>query len=215
MFPATIAVTYAGTDPGTGAPLLNSGAQGLLELHGTAPRVTTADVTDKLLNCADVTMASGLDGTGAATAIACAQQNVENPRPAIGNGVKSTSGVTTITPGQALSFALSFRNTGNVPVSNVVLADPPDPTAANNPFGLVRLTALSAPAAPPSTLEVYDPTAGAYVPYVASNTALLARATGIRVTVTGNLPVSSTFNVNYQVLVRDTVDPTATPRPPR
>lgn len=205
VFPGSVVVAFRGAD-GTGAGLIEPSAAGSLELHGTAARVDTSDVSSGLTNCAETKVSSNPDGTGSSTADACATAQVQNPRPAIGNGVKTTTGVGSIVPGQPLDFALSFRNTGNIPVSNIVLVDPPDPTAAGNPFSLVRLTDLQATtASPPSTLELYDPLAGAYVPYVASNAALLARATGIRVTVTGNVSVGATFRVAYSVVVRDSV----------
>ncbi len=202
---ASVAVEFTGYDAGTSTPLIAIGASGVLELNGAATGATMADVADGgLLNCAQVFVASQIDSTGAATADACATTAVEAPRASIGSATKSSDGVYTITPGQDLKFTLSFRNRGNIPVANVVLVDPPNPTAANNPFGKVRLTNLRATTATPaSTLEVYDPTVSAYVPFVASDTALLERATGIRVTVNGNLAVNQTFSLDYTVRLRD------------
>jgi uncharacterized repeat protein (TIGR01451 family) len=205
VFAGSVVVVFRGAD-GSGTGLIEPAAAGSLELHGTAARVDTSDVSSGLTNCAETKVSSNPDGTGSSTADACATAQVQNPRPDVGNGVKTTTGVSSIVPGQPLTFALSFKNTGNIPVSNIVLVDPPDPTASSNPFNLVRLTALAATtASPPSTLEVYDPTVSDYVPYVASNSALLARATGIRVTVTGNLAVGATFRIGYSVVVRDSV----------
>ena len=205
VFPGSVVVVFSGAD-GSGAGLIAPSAAGSLELHGTAARVDTSDVSSGLTNCAETKVSSNPDGTGSSTADACATAQVQNPRPDIGNGVKTTTGVSSIVPGQDLDFALSFKNTGNIPVSNIVLVDPPDPAASTNPFNLVQLTALRATtASPPSTLEVYDPNVAAYVPYVASDAALLARAKGIRLTVTGNLPVGATFRVGYSVKVRSSV----------
>jgi len=208
---ASVSVTFTGVSGGQTA-VIAPGAAGILELHGTAPGAAMADVTDGgLTNCAEVTLSSEVDGTGSATSDACASVAVVAPNPAVGSGTKSTNGVTTMTPGQDLTFNLSFRNSGNVPVTNVVLVDPPDPSASANPFGVVRLTSLRAvTASPASDLEVYDPTVADYVPYVGTDTALLARATGIRVRVTGNLGVGDTFRVAYSVRLRDGVSPSAT-----
>ena len=203
VFPASVSVAFVGITGGT-TPSIAIKAAGSLELHGTASGVTTEDVTSGLLNCAETFIASNVDGTGSSTADACDTQPVQNPNPSVGGGTKSSTGVSTIVAGQELDFELSFRNNGNVPVSNVVLADPPDPTAASNPFGIIRLAQLRAiTASPASVLEVYDPVAGAYVPYVQSDTALLTRATGIRVRVTGNLSPGQSFKAGYSVLLRD------------
>lgn len=208
--PASVTVTFAATSP-TGDPLLLPGGAGILELHGEATGATMADVTDGgIRNCAEVSLSSEGEGTGSATADACASVAVAAPNPSLGGVSKSTSGVTTITPGQDLTFTLQFRNNGNVPLTNIVLVDPPDPTAASNPFGLVRLTALrAATSTPASTLEVFDPVAGDYVPWVPSDAALAERATGLRVRVTGTLAVGSTFRVTYSVRLRDDAPPDA------
>ncbi len=204
VFPASVSVSFVGIASDGVTPTIAPKAAGSLELHGTATGVTTEDVTSGLLNCAETFIASQSDGTGSSTADACDTQPVQNPRPSVGGGTKSSTGVSTIVPGQELDFELAFRNNGNIPVSNVVLADPPDPTAASNPFGVVRLTRLRAiTASPTSVLEVFDPVAAAYVPYVGSDSALLTRATGVRVRVTGNLSPGQSFRVGYSVLLRD------------
>ncbi len=204
VFPESVRVEFVGLESDGQTPTIPAKAAGSLELHGTASGVDTQDVVDGLLNCADTFIASQPDSTGASAATACDTQPVQNPRPSVGGGTKSSTGVSTIVPGQELDFSLSFRNNGNIPVSNVVLVDPPDPTASTNPFNVVRLTRLAATtASPASTLEVFDPVAGAYVAYVGSDAALLQRATGIRVRVTGNLSPGQTFRVGYSVLLRD------------
>ncbi len=204
VFPASVEVEFVGLEPDGQTPTIAIRAAGSLELHGAAAGVDTQDVVDGLLNCADAFIASRPDSTGASTATACDTQPVQNPRPSVGGGTKSSTGVSTIVPGQELDFELSFRNNGNIPVSNIVLVDPPDPTAAGNPFGVVRLTRLRAvTASPASTLEVFDPVAGNYVAYAGADAALLERATGVRVRVTGNLSPGQTFRVGYSVLLRD------------
>lgn len=205
--PASVTVTFTGDDNGT--PLIGPGATAGLDLFGRASGVTMADVGPTgLTNCASVQASSAPDGTGASTAGDCAVTPVQAPAPAVGNGSKSTRGVTTITPGQELDFTLSFRNTGNIAVSNVVLVDPVDPLAPGNPFDVVRLTDLrSLSASPARVIEVFDPDAGggggAYVAYNPADAASAERARGIRVTVTGNLAVDQVYRIGYSVLLRD------------
>lgn len=200
---ASVIVEYRGVTIAD-EPTITSGSTATLELHGAATGAVIADVTDGgLTNCAVAIMSSRVDGTGSASSEACTAVGVQAPRPGVGSGTKTTNGVTSIVPDQNLVFGLSFRNTGNIPVSNVVLVDPPDPTASPNPFSVVSLVSLrSVTSAPDSRLEVYDPTVSAYVPYNASNTALLTRARGIRVTVTGDMAVGQTFRVEYAVRLR-------------
>ena len=203
VYPATVSVQFKGEAPGTLDPLIAPKAVAALELHGAASGVDASDVGNGLLNCADAFIASNPDSTGSATSTACSTLAVQNPSPGVGGGTKSSNGVQTIVPGQPLDFTLSFRNSGNIPVSNVVLVDPPDPTASNNPFNVVQLSALRAvTASPASRLEVYDPNVSGYVAYNASDAALLLRAKGIRVTVLGNLAVGQTFQAAYTVLLR-------------
>ena len=201
--PESVSITYR--SPSGDPPAIEIGAIAGLDLFGRATGVTMSDVGPAgLTNCASVSATSQPDGTGASTASDCAVTEVEAPRPAIGNGKKSTSGVTTIAPGQELDFNLSFRNTGNIPVTNVVLLDPVDPTAPNNPFDVVRLTDLRAlSASPAATFEVFDPTVNGYVAYDATNAALLERSKGLRVTVTGSVAVNQTYRISYSVLLRD------------
>ncbi|MCH9815188.1 MAG: DUF11 domain-containing protein, partial [Actinomycetia bacterium] len=207
-FPEKITMTFSGTD-GSGDPTIKSGATAKLDLHGTAPRVDAQNVSDGLLNCFDVIGRTTAGGSTTGSATGCANTTVANPTPGVGGTTKNTGGVSSIVPGQPLQFNLSFRNTGNVPLDNIVLLDPNDPTASpNEPFDAVRLTQLRAlTSAPASDLEVYDPTASAYVPYDAQNAALLARAKGIRISLTEPLKVGQRFRAEYQVLVRDGVPP--------
>lgn len=204
--PESVTVTFTGEDAGT--PLIAAGATAGLDLFGRAPGLTSADVGPAgLSNCARTEASSAPDGTGAAASVDCAVLAVEAPRPELGQGTKSTRGVTTITPGQELDFRLSFRNTGNIPLGDVVLVDPVDPTAPQNPFDVVRLTNLrSLVSSPGRALEVWDPTAGvggAYVPYDSNDTALLDRARGIRVRLLDNLAVNQRYRIEYSVLLRD------------
>ena len=223
VFPASIKLTYLGqTQGGDGTIVAGSGAQ--LDLHGNAAGVTDADVPNGLTNCVEAYGTT--PQSSSAASVACKTVTVQKPSSGLGNTVKSSSGVTTIVPGQAMRFDLSFKNNGNVPVTDAYIVDPPDPKAPSclpvpsaagcNPFSITRLNSLSASSSPTHVLEVFDPTAaggaGAYVPYVSSDAALKERATGIRVRITGSLPVGATFRVNYTVLVRDGVDPGSNPK---
>ena len=205
--PEGVTLTFAGVDVdgnGTIAP----GTTGTFDVHGTAAGVTSQDVADGLTNCVDAHATTPI--ASSAASVACKTVSVENPNPG-GTGTKDSSGVTTIVPGQPLSYNITFLNTGNVAVTDVSITDPPDPSAVPNPFSLVRLTKITVTSTPASTIEVFDPTAGggtgAYVPYVASNSALLTRATGFRVVITGELPVGASFHVTYTVVTRDGVQP--------
>ncbi|MEI6623899.1 MAG: DUF5979 domain-containing protein [Actinomycetes bacterium] len=101
-----------------------------------------------------------------------------------------------------MKFDLSFKNSGNVPITDAYIVDGPVP---GPPFDVVRLVNMSASSSPASVMEVYDPNVSAYVTYNAGDSALLARATGIRVRITGPLPVGVTFRVSFNVLLRDGV----------
>ena len=118
--------------------------------------------------------------------------------------VKSTSGVTTIIPGQAMKSDLSFKNTGNVPrpAPTSPTRRPPGP-----PFDVVRLVNLSASrAAPTHVLEVFDPDRGHLRHLQLGNAALLLRATGIGSRHRRSRP-GTTFHVSYNVMLRDNPTP--------
>ena len=155
-FPSVIELVFTGLD-GAGEPTIAAGAAGVLRIHGNATGVTPADVTDRLGNCADVS-AQVKPGGGSASAVsqACDSVPVENPSPGVGSIVKSSRGVDTMTPCpnpatpapgecQPMTFDISFRNSGNIPVSNVVIADPVDPATSSAPFDVIRLQSLSLP----------------------------------------------------------------------
>ena len=188
-FPATVSVRFEGSIARNGV--------GSLQMVGT---LNTTATTGTLRNCA----LGEVTGTGAtpATTKPCATLPVIAPRIEIDERTKTASaGV--IVPGQPLAYSLSFRNASNIPVAGIVVDDPVNPTASSEPFRFVRLLAVTTPATPASTVQVYDPTASAYVPYDPADAALLARALGIRVTVTGSMPPGATFTLGYQVLLRD------------
>ncbi|TXH44399.1 MAG: hypothetical protein E6Q90_03975, partial [Actinobacteria bacterium] len=211
VFPAGVQIDF--TSPGGGTPpTIPAGASGSLLLHGTAARVTTDDAKDGLTNCADMS-ASIPGGASSSVAQACATAVVADPKPTIGSRSKTSYGVFAIIPNQPMDFGISYKNTGNIPMSNVVTVDPVDPTAPGNPFDLVSLAEITTSKSVPATIEVWDPTAGsggAYVAYDKSNAALLARAKGLRVAQTGNLDPGSTFNIYYTVMLRDSAPDGAT-----
>jgi uncharacterized repeat protein (TIGR01451 family) len=205
-FPGSVRMTYLGED-GSGNGTIESGADGQLDLHGTAPRVDQQDVSDGLKNCFEASATT--PQSSSAASIACKTANVSNPTPGFGTTVKSAGGVTTIVPGQVMRYNMRVRNGGNVPLNGVFFVDPVDPSASPVPFDIVRLDRITSSSTPANTKEVWDPQAGggsgAYVAYNRSDTALMERATGIRVIATEPLPVNGTFRVNIDVLVRDGV----------
>ena len=173
-----------------GSGTIAAGAVGSLGLHGRLNSLANdTDVADELDNCADVVVANDVNGAGASAFITCAQLAVESPNLSVGGG-KSTS-QTEIPPDTPITFTLQSANNGNLPIASLVLLDPADPAAAGNPFDVVRLERIDASVDPTSTgllVEVYDPTAGAYVPYVATDAALLERSRGARASIVNTLP---------------------------
>ena len=179
VFPATVSVRYTGTDALGNGTIANS-AVGRLDLTGN---LLTSTPAGTLSNCGLSTVDNPVNSTGAASANGCANLAVAAPSGGLGPGTKTTGDVDVIVPGQPLTFSLSFRNTGNIPLTNVVLVDPPDPTVSTNPFTVVRLLSITVPPSPAAAVDVWDPSAtggAAYVPYDPANTALVARALGIR-----------------------------------
>ena len=87
----------------------------------------------------------------------------------------------------------------------MTLLDPPDPTAAGNPFRSIRLVSLTLPASPAATAEVYDPQLSGYLPYDAGDAALLERALGFRIVVTAPLAPGQRYAMSARVLLRDGV----------
>ena len=104
---------------------------------------------------------------------------VQTPTPGTPATTKSSGGVTTIVPGQPMTFSMSFRNTGNVLLANAYIVDPPDPLASPNPFDIVQLMSVSVPGSPGSVIEMYVPGPG-WVPY-SSSSPELPLAKGIKV----------------------------------
>ena len=214
-FPAKVTVLFA--SPGAGEPpTIPPNAAGGLQLHGIAAGVTTDDARDALTNCADVTAAVP-GGTTSATARPCASVAVANPTPAIGSQTKDEYGIGTIVPGQANPMLVGFRNSGNIPISNLVIEDPREGVVdrEDNAFKVVYLDTISLPASPAATLQLWDPqkAGGAGYVQVAAGSAefntIKKRALGFRIVVTGSLNPGERYNVPFTVMLRDaTTDPT-------
>lgn len=196
--PDGVEVVFTGVD-GDGAPSIAIGATSYLDLHGTLNAGVTADdlasgTSPGVVNCAAYrAQADVSDSTGTTSGSACATLAVEARRSG-GSGVKSAS-QTSVPPGQPITFAMTMTNNGNVPLVDPVLSDPPveadgTPRTADNPFAVLQLVSAAVrkdTGTPDVDVEVFDPTADAWVAYAASDAALLARATGVRALVDGEL----------------------------
>ncbi|WP_436771876.1 DUF5979 domain-containing protein [Yinghuangia sp. YIM S09857] len=197
-----VEVVYTGVDD-SGNPTIQPGADAGLDIHGTLVDGVTAGA---LTNCARFTGDAGrTDGSGTATGHVCKDLVVENPNTS-GGGDKSTD-QTDIPVGQPIPMHLVITNNGNTPLVNPVLTDPPakpDGTpdfAQGTPFAYLKIDSITLdPSSTPATIQVWDPTAGggsgAWVAYDAADTALLDRATAIRVAYQGELPPEGRFTVN-------------------
>ena len=197
-----IQVVYTGTDA-DGNPTIAPNADAGLDLHGTLKDGVTAGT---VTNCASFTGDAGrTDGSGTAAGGVCKDMQVESPNTDAGGD--KTAGQTSIPEGQPVPFHLKITNNGNTPLVNPVLTDPParaDGTpdfSQSNPFSVMQIDSVTLdPSSTTATIEVWDPDAnggaGAWVAYDADDTALLHRATGVRVAYTGDLPPEGTFTVN-------------------
>ena len=197
--PASIRMTFSGVN-GSGDGTIVPGTSGQLDVHGTLNDSATAG---QLTNCFEANATSPQSSSSAS--IACKPVTVQTPTPGTPATTKSSGGVTTIVPGQPMTFSMSFRNTGNVPLANAYIVDPPDPLASPNPFDIVQLMSVSVPGSPGSVIEMYVPGPG-WVPY-SSSSPELPLAKGIKVSLAPGetLGVGKTFSVSYKVRVRDGV----------
>ena len=117
-------------------------------------------------------------------------------------GTKSAQ-LATLLPGLPRLFNLSFTNSGTIPATNLVMADPVDPTSPSSIFRDAGLFGLVLPATPAGGVaEIYDPDAGGYVPYNEADTALLERSLGFRVTVP-SVPAGATYAMSFNVRLRE------------
>ncbi|XIG79131.1 hypothetical protein C1N81_41895 [Streptomyces sp. SGAir0957] len=203
---ASVTVTYRGTtSDGKGAIKQNSVAG--LDLHGTLnDTADEGDAEDGVRNCADASATNPANGSGSAAGNVCATLKVENPRQE-GNGTKDAS-QTSVPPGQPFTFGIGLTNRGNVPLDNVIVSDPADPTAEPNAFDQVRITSITPKVSPSDLdykLQVYDPDAGKWVAYDADDKALLARARGVRIVVPDGIPVGGSVHADVTVVLRDGV----------
>ncbi|MAT60355.1 MAG: hypothetical protein CMH41_01665, partial [Micrococcales bacterium] len=203
VYPSKISITFAG---GTATnPLIESGATAGLDLHGIAARVDADNLPPNgLRNCVDATEISG-DGSSTSTARVCDSAEVENPNGGTGNVTKGTKGVNTIVPGQDLDYTIRFKNTGNIPLTDVVVFDPldTDPASVDNPFDAVELVrARTITSNPKSTLFIYDPDVSAYIDYATASNAEKVRSTGVKIQLDDPLPVGVTFRAEITVKLR-------------
>lgn len=206
----SVVVTFTGVDA-DGVGTIASDSVAALGVHGTLN--AAADDTDAtngpgasgdgVTNCASSAATSSIDGVGSAAGSDCANLALWLAYSDL-DGTKSAQ-LPTILPGLPRRFDLSFRNGGTVPATDVVMADPLDPTAPGNPFDTVRLADVTLTSAPPGTaVEVWDPDVGGYVAYDAGDAELLARALGFRITVP-SVAAGQTVSAQFNVLLRDGV----------
>ncbi|WP_190091949.1 DUF5979 domain-containing protein [Streptomyces melanogenes] len=207
--PRQVSVTFRGTDA-KGSGTIATNAQGRLSLHGILnKKATEEDARDGVANCADVAATNPVDGAGAGAGTACEALRPQNPRTDI-RGSKTVD-QNELPPGTPVTFTLDLGNAGTTEMVKPAITDPADPTAAGNPFDVVRLTRLSVryryPSGLPVLLEVYDPTARAWVAYKESDTALLGRAKGVRARLAegGLPPQNGRIIVDVEVVRRDGV----------
>lgn len=156
-----------------------------------------------------------IDGSGSFSGEVQDTLTVRTDTPSSGGQSKTTGGVGTIVPGQPLRFNMAFNNSGYVPLEHVILADPKDPSKPSPSWETVQVTKITVDGSGvdstnPPKIELWDPTANAYVAYNAGDAALLERAKGFRVSTTTPLLRNQTINVRLDVVVRDKVEPGAT-----
>ncbi|CAM5552295.1 hypothetical protein GCM10010329_26020 [Streptomyces spiroverticillatus] len=206
--PKQFSITFRGTDAkGSGTIAPNAIAH--LAIHGNLNEKAVAqDAKDGIANCADVSATNPVDGSGSGSGTACQSLRPENPHDDI--RTSKSSDKTEIPPGTPVTFTLDLANAGTTALDRPAITDPADPTAAGNPFDVVRLTELKLryrqPSGLPVLLEVYDPTAAKWVTYNAGDSALLTRAKGVRARLAdGSLPPDGRIMVDVVVQRRDGV----------
>ncbi len=207
-----VEVTYRGADNG---PTIEAASTARLGLSGRLnDLVTDADLpsgsSPGVDNCARVAGSAGReDGTGASTANVCRNLPVEAPRSS-STGVKSVARAS-IPEGEPIPFTLRYTNNGNMPLVNATITDPAvdssdRPVSVGNPFNTLRITSASVSktsGTDAATIQVFDPAADGWVTFVASDAALLERASGIRVILSGELLPTQYFQLNLGTERRD------------
>ncbi|WP_328707700.1 DUF5979 domain-containing protein [Streptomyces mesophilus] len=198
-----VEVTYTGVDA-DGNPAIAEGATAGLDLHGTL----TDDVTAEDLpggsspgvdNCASYKGDAGrTDGSGTASGDACKNLPIEEPNTS-GSGTKDSS-QHEIPADQPITMNLKVTNNGNKPLVRPTVTDPsagPDGSpASTSPFDVLQITSVTvSPSDAPVTIELWDPTANAWVAYDATDTALLERATGVRGVYDGEMAPQTGFTL--------------------
>ncbi|MFF0741585.1 DUF5979 domain-containing protein [Streptomyces sp. NPDC004111] len=200
--PRQVSVTFRGTDA-KGSGTIAPNGLGRLGLHGRLNGKENAqDASDGIANCADVSATNPVDGSGAGSGTACESLRPQNPRDDI--RTSKSADKTEVPPDTPVTFTLDLANAGTTALDRPAITDPGDPTAAGNPFDVVRLTGMTIryrePAGLPVLLEVYDPTAARWVAYDAANSALLNRAKGVRARLAdGSLPPNGRILVDVVV----------------
>ncbi len=190
---------YTGAGGENGAASIAEGATAGLDLHGKLnDKVTEADVTDGIANCAALEAGDGRpNGEGTASGSACQALSIEPPRNT-GQGVKDV-GQTSVPEGQPIPFSLTVKNNGNIAMTNPVITDPPMNADGSimdgymNPFEQLQITEASISGADNVGVEVLVD--GVWVDY-AAGAANLAQAKGIRATMNGVLAPAGSFTLN-------------------
>lgn len=213
-----VEVVYTGEDE-NGKPTIKEGADAGLDLHGTLTDAVTEDDlpgggSPGVRDCAGFTGDAGrTDGSGSASGTACQDLQIESPNTS-GTGTKTVD-QTSVPPGQPIPMHLTVTNNGNKPLVNPIVTDPPADGNGNpstvSPWDVLQIDSVSvSPSDAPVTIELWDPAAnggsGAWVPYDASDTALLHRATGVRGKYDGNMAPQSSFTLNLVTERREGVE---------
>ncbi|MGW4650128.1 DUF5979 domain-containing protein [Kitasatospora sp. NPDC004289] len=200
--PQRISITFKGEQGGKGT--IQPGAVAKLSVNGTLnSKVTAEDTRDGVQDCADASASNPANGSGSAAVTDCAVLKVEERNPD-GNGFKSSSW-TEVPPGQDLTFSLGYTNSGNVTQPKVQVTDPADPLAPNNPFDQLEIVGVSTDGSPRTLhigVELWDPTVSSWVAYVPPDSALLARAKGVRITEPDGIPPKGFMRATLTVRLR-------------
>ena len=218
----SVVVTYTGDPAVPGGATIDPGATAGVGIHGNlndlvdASDVAGAGVAAGVDNCAGFTgSGGGIPGsTGAFAGTACAELPIEN-RDAGTSGSK-TSSQTDVPIDQPVLFTMTTTNNGNLPLNNLVVADPqtgPDGRPPLTPaFNFGRfLGADVQPVAMASrvTIDVYTPTGG-WEPLDGFAVARYPLVIGVRATIAVLAPTES-FDLRLEMISRDPTRPVPGP----